>query len=71
MGAVFVHTSPAVLGQAGDSGVVGGVRDGDLLCFVMRENFLIIFIQIFLINSLIFLDERARELLFKGGRRWK
>jgi hypothetical protein len=26
-------------------------------CFVMRENFLIIFIQIFLINSLIFSDE--------------
>lgn len=33
--------------------------DGDLLCFVMRENFLIIFIQIFLINSLIFSDEKS------------
>lgn len=36
-----------------------GGGDGDLLCFVMRENFLIIFIQIFLINSLIFSDEKS------------
>lgn len=39
-------------------------EDGDLLCFLMRENFLIIFIQIFLINSLIFwANER--------GSRWR
>lgn len=43
-------------------------RDGDLPCFVMRENFLIIFIQIFLINSLIFLDERARPRLGDGEK---
>lgn len=36
--------------------------NGDLLCFLMRENFLIIFIQIFLINSLIFwTNERTNE----------
>lgn len=44
----------------GMGGWEGG--DGDLPCFVMRENFLIIFIQIFLINSLIFFGRSA------GGR---
>lgn len=47
------------------AGRIGGC-DGDLLCFVMRENFLIIFIQIFLINSLIFLDEQKERAEGRG-----
>lgn len=56
------------MGAARASGWMGG--DGDLPYFVMRENFLIIFIQIFLINSLIFFgrSESSREIRRDGEK---